>query len=132
MVYPDFLASTGYGTGDGLGGWNCRHHFYPYVEGVNRPAYTAEQLETIDQPPFEFEGKRYTQYEASQEQRRIERTIRKLQRRERAGKACGTEEGAADAAAARGKRLELQKAYERFSDVANLPIQRERMRVHYD
>ncbi|HHD2783806.1 phage minor capsid protein [Clostridium perfringens] len=22
--YPDFIESTGYGTGSGLGGWNCR------------------------------------------------------------------------------------------------------------
>lgn len=22
--YPDFVTSTGYGTGEGLGGWNCR------------------------------------------------------------------------------------------------------------
>lgn len=23
--YPDFVSSTGYGTGEGLGGWNCYH-----------------------------------------------------------------------------------------------------------
>lgn len=22
--YPDFVTVTGYGTGEGLGGWNCR------------------------------------------------------------------------------------------------------------
>ena len=28
--YEDFEAATGYGTGPGLCGWNCRHNFYPY------------------------------------------------------------------------------------------------------
>ena len=31
--YPDFVKSTGYGTGPGLCGWNCRHSFFPYFEG---------------------------------------------------------------------------------------------------
>ena len=31
--YPDFYASTGYGTGPGLCGWNCRHSFFPVIEG---------------------------------------------------------------------------------------------------
>ncbi|MEG1120527.1 MAG: phage minor capsid protein, partial [Bacteroidales bacterium] len=28
--HPDFRESTGYGTGAGLCGWNCRHNFYPF------------------------------------------------------------------------------------------------------
>ena len=28
--YEDFETATGYGTGPGLCGWNCRHNFYPY------------------------------------------------------------------------------------------------------
>lgn len=28
--YPDFVESTGYGTGGGLCGWNCRHNFMPF------------------------------------------------------------------------------------------------------
>jgi hypothetical protein len=27
--YPDFYEQTGYGTGPGLCGWNCRHSFFP-------------------------------------------------------------------------------------------------------
>ena len=27
--YPDFVEATGYGTGEGLCGWNCRHSFGP-------------------------------------------------------------------------------------------------------
>lgn len=32
--YPDFKSSTGYGTGAGLKGWNCRHDFFPYFEDM--------------------------------------------------------------------------------------------------
>ena len=28
--YKDFVKSTGYGTGGGLCGWNCRHSFIPF------------------------------------------------------------------------------------------------------
>lgn len=30
--YEDFEAATGYGTGPGLCGWNCRHNFYPFYK----------------------------------------------------------------------------------------------------
>ena len=30
MDYKDFKESTGYGTGGGLCGWNCRHTFIPF------------------------------------------------------------------------------------------------------
>ena len=30
--YKDFVKSTGYGTGGGLSGWNCRHfYFFSFV-----------------------------------------------------------------------------------------------------
>ena len=40
-------------------------------------AYTKKELENIDPPPFNFEGKEYTHYEATQQQRKIERAVRK-------------------------------------------------------
>ena len=44
--YPDLVKATGYGTGPGLGGWNCRHSMMPYYEGTTR-AYTDEELEEL-------------------------------------------------------------------------------------
>ena len=45
--YPYFYDATGYGTGDGLGGWNCRHSFFPYFEGLsvaaNAPTFSKEE-----------------------------------------------------------------------------------------
>lgn len=44
--YPDLVEATGYGTGPGLGGWNCRHSMFPYYEGMGR-VYTDEELEEL-------------------------------------------------------------------------------------
>lgn len=87
--YPDFAAATGYGRGDGLGGWNCRHSFYPYFEGVSKPAYTKQELAKMDAKNIHYNGKAYTEYEASQIQRYIERQIRRWKREERAMGAAG-------------------------------------------
>ena len=129
QVYPDFVETTGYGTGPGLGGWNCRHHYFPYIEGVSERTYTDEQLAHIDDDHnIEFEGKHYTAYEATQKQRQIERTVRKLKREQTAYKAAGlTEEE--QAVTARIRRLNAE--YKAFSEAAGLPMQRERMRVEY-
>lgn len=129
QVYPDFVETTGYGTGPGLGGWNCRHHYFPYIEGVSERTYTDDQLDHIDDKHnIDFEGKHYTAYEATQKQRQIERTVRKLKREKIAYKSAGlTEEE--QAVTARIRRL--NKEYKAFSEAAGLPMQRDRMRVEY-
>ena len=71
---------TGYGTVTGLKGANCRHDFYPVIEGISEPSYTEEELKNIDPPPFEYNGKTYTYYEATQRQRAMERSMRKTKR----------------------------------------------------
>lgn len=45
--YPSIVEATGYGTGPGLGGWNCRHNMFPYYEGTIR-TYTDKELEPIN------------------------------------------------------------------------------------
>ena len=77
---------------------------------------------------MDFEGKHYTAYEATQKQRQIERTVRKLKREQTAYKAAGlTEEY--QAVTTRIRRLNAE--YKAFSEAADLPLQRERMRVEY-
>lgn len=66
--YPDFVAVTGYGTVTGLCGANCRHSFGPYFEGQGNP---FEQFDAE-------ENKK--QYELEQQQRTLERRIRKTKR----------------------------------------------------
>lgn len=61
--FPPF-SLTGYGTGEGLGGWNCRHSFGP-GDGINNP---YKDIETADNVRME---------KLEQRQRALERRIRK-------------------------------------------------------
>lgn len=77
--YPPF-SETGYGTGPGLCGWNCRHNFHAYFPGISSPAYTKSMLKEYDAKSMEYNGVKYTEYEVSQMQRAHERKIREYKR----------------------------------------------------
>ena len=127
--YPDFEKTCGYGSVTGIGGANCRHSFWPYIEGVSERTYTGAELEAMkpeNRPKIQFEGREYDDYQAAQKQRQIERTIRKLKRRKTAFEAAGLDE---DAAAAGARLNILNQKYHAFSRAAGLPEQGERMRV---
>lgn len=127
--YPSIYEVCGLGYVDGLEGANCRHIRTAFVDGVMERTYTDKELEHIDDGhDVEFEGKRYTAYEATQKQRQIERTIRKLKREQTAYKAAGLEE---DAQTVTARIRRLNKEYRDFSEAAGLPLQRERMQVTY-
>ena len=64
--FPPF-SNTGYGTGEGLGGWNCRHSFGS-GDGVNNP---YKDIQTADNVKME---------KLEQRQRALERRIRKTKR----------------------------------------------------
>lgn len=65
----DFIKITGYGTGEGLCGWNCRHIFMPFYPGI-----TVNNTVDYDSA----ENKR--QYDLEQKQRAMERNLRNLRR----------------------------------------------------
>lgn len=71
---------TGYGTGSGLCGWNCRHSFFPFFEGLSESAYPREQLDEYKNKTVKYNDKEISYYEATQVQRRMEREIRKTKR----------------------------------------------------
>lgn len=127
-IYPNIYEVCGLGEVDGLEGANCKHRRFPWVEGVSERTYTDEQLANIDPPPFEFEGKKYSMYEATQKQRQIERTVRKLKREQAAYKAAGLTE---DEHAVSIRIRRLNSEYKAFSKAAGLPEQKERMKVLY-
>ena len=77
-------------------GWNCRHSFAPYFEG-SPPVYSQEELDKLDEPVYEVDGKKLTEYEAKSKQRYNERQIRRLKREEAAMKASGLESSEAAA-----------------------------------
>lgn len=74
----------GYGSGDGFKGWNCRHDWYPYFEGISRPAYSAQRLREYADKTVRYNGETIGYYDATQRQREMERRIRES-RRELAG-----------------------------------------------
>lgn len=128
-IYPSIYDVCGLGTVDGLEGANCRHRHFPWVEGVSERTYTDEQLAHIDDGlGCTFDGKTYTAYEATQMQRRIERTIRKQKRLKNAYSVAGLEE---DATAANIKLRRLNAKYKEFSKAAGLSEQPERLNVLY-
>lgn len=95
--YPDFEAATGYGTGAGLCGWNCRHTFFSiFPELGPAPAWTQADLEALNARDIEWNGKKYTAYEISQMQRARERNVRRWKKRYLAEDAAGLD--ATDAA----------------------------------
>lgn len=77
--YPSFVESTGYGTGPGLGGWNCRHTFSAYFEGMPR-AWSDEELEQLKNETVEYKGEQIPRYVAQQRMREMERSVRKYRR----------------------------------------------------
>ena len=123
--YPDFVSSTGYGTGPGLCGWNCRHSFFPYFEGQGNPyeRYDDEENKEL--------------YERTQQQRAMERGIRKT-KREREVLADAAEKAPDDETKAKlreslgktEKRLKKQnKAYREYCDKYDLRPLPERLRI---
>lgn len=95
-VSGQFEAATGYGTGAGLCGWNCRHTFFAIFPELGAPpAWTQESLEKLDARDIEYSGKKYTRYEISQMQRARERTVRKYKRRYLAETEAGVDNTAA-------------------------------------
>ena len=124
--YPSIYDVCGWGRVDGLEGANCRHHHFPFVEGVSTRTYTDEQLANIDPQPFEYQGRTYTAYEATQKQRQLETSMRKYKRDVIGYEAAGLTEDAQDAAIKLGR---LSKEYKEFSKVAGMRTQPERAQV---
>lgn len=69
MAYPDFLKSTGYGTGEGLHGYGCRHSFSAGWDFTPEP-YTPEQLakmtaQELETKEYEWKDRRGVSYKRS-------------------------------------------------------------------
>lgn len=112
-----------------IGTLNCGHSAMPIIMGLNDPQYTDEELERFrldNEQGFEYEGKHYTQYEATQRQRGLERSIRKKKRQILIDEKLGdTEQLPID----QTRYVVLRDEYRRFSKAAGLRTQQERMNV---
>lgn len=76
--YRNFEEATKYGSGEGLGGWNCRHSWYPYFPGISHKVFEKYNLKENEEL-----------YNITQEQRYNERMIREWDRRNQVCKAAG-------------------------------------------
>lgn len=124
--YEDFESATGYGTGAGLCGWNCRHTFFVvFPELGSPPAWTQESLEALNARDIEYDGRLYTRYEISQIQRARERAVRKWKRRYLAEDAAG-----ADTAASAVRLRQARQSLTDFTRATGGRVDSARTSVH--
>lgn len=120
----------GLGTVTGLCGANCYHSYSPFIKGVDKPTYSEEELDRMNEEenaPKEYNGKQYTAYEAQQRQRRLETAMRA----DRQQIELLTQGGADDdtITGAKAKYFQRQDEYVKFSKAMGLPQQWERITV---
>lgn len=72
----DFVTCTGYGSGERVCGWNCRHNFHPVWPRISKRNYSPEKLAELSAKNIEYNGRRYSQYEIDQMRRELERLVR--------------------------------------------------------
>ena len=108
---------------------NCYHYVFYGIAGVSKPNYTDEELNNIlkeNETEIELDGQKYTIYEMSQIQRRLETNIRKQKDLQIIGRASGNKEIVENA---QRKITELTHKYKQVSDISGLPYKRDRLRV---
>ena len=106
---------------------NCLHFKFSILLGISQPAHDKDQLEQFkanDKKTFEFEGKKYTGYEGTQLQRRIENAVKNNKDLHDVAKAAGNKELEREA---REKINLLTSKYHQLSKASGLPTKMERM-----
>lgn len=121
----------GLGTVTGLCGANCYHSYSPFIKGVDKPTYSEEELDRMNEEentPKEYNGKEYTAYEAQQRQRQLETAMRA----DRQKIELLTQGGANDdtITGAKVRYFQRQDEYVKFSKAMGLPEQWERVTVN--
>ena len=116
------------GDVQGLCGANCYHDYSPVIPGISEPTYTDEELEEMnrqEKESVEYNGKKYTKYEALQRQRRLETTMRAQRQEMQLLKEGGADED--DLINCRARYHGTSQEYTAFSKAMGLPQQRERV-----
>lgn len=110
-----------------IGTLNCGHVAFPIILGINSPQYSEAELTDLrrqNEVGITYQGKHYTGYEATQMQRKIERSIRMQKNRILVDKATGDiDKRTIDQI----KLRQLNEEYRRFSQAAGLRTESERM-----
>ena len=122
--YPNFYEATGYGSGPGLCGYNCRHNFHPFYPGLSTPAYSGEMLAEYAAKDYLYNDKKYTEYEVSQMQRYYERARRRWKREYLMQEAAGL-----DTTEASVKLRSYMEKLKNLEEQTGMPSQHDRMIV---
>lgn len=112
-----------------IGEYNCRHFVFSIVLGVNQPSYSNKMLNEMNresQSIIEYEGKKYTAYEATQVQRKLETAIRKEKDRQIIARASGDKDGVGTA---QSNISTLTQKYNDFSKKAGLDTYKNKLTV---
>lgn len=112
-----------------IGEYNCRHFVFSIVLGVNQPSYSQKKLNKMNKESrsiIEYEGNKYTKYEATQVQRKLETAIRKEKDRQIIARASGDKDGVG---IAQSNISTLTNKYNDFSKNAGLDIYKNRLSV---
>ncbi|RJW76301.1 hypothetical protein DXA32_19995 [Subdoligranulum sp. OF01-18] len=114
-----------------IGTLSCKHIAWPIKLGVDSPQWTDEQLAEMareNAKGITYEGRHYTQYEATQQQKALENSIRQCKDHI----AAAQEEGKLGSGELRSSRIllrQLNAEYKRFSAAAGLRTAPERLRA---
>lgn len=114
--YPNFRTATGFGTGEGLCGWNCRHSFYPYFEGLS--TLSADKID---------EEKNERVYSLQQKKRALERQLGRYTKKQKVYSVGGVDTGVVTQKIIKTKKaianvnelLEFEYKYPHFIDVTD-------------
>lgn len=108
-----------------IGTLNCYHTLRAIILGISRPVYSEEELQEFKRKSNELidiDSKKYTRYECTQLQRKIETKIRKLKDRKELLKAAGDDVGVREC----NRKIRLLK------DKYNEITQKAGLDAHYD
>lgn len=108
---------------------NCYHYVFSIILGVSKPEYNDKQLRQIiddNNKGIEIDGKHYTNYEATQLQRKLERKIREQKDVQILAKASGNKELIDKS---QSNITTLTRKYKEVSQVSNLPTKANRLKV---
>ena len=112
-----------------IGEYNCRHFIFSIVLGVNQPSYSEKMLNQMNkesQSIIEYEGNKYTAYEATQVQRKLETAIRQQKDRQIIARASGNKDVVGEAQ----KNITiLTSKYNEFSKIVGLDTYKKRLNV---
>lgn len=112
--------ATGYPSDPlGLCGYNCRHSFYVFFEGISEPNQWDPEP-----APVTVNGRDYDYYHATQRQRQMERQIRATKREIEAQRTLG-----GDTKELQSKLRKQTADYKRFSAEVGIRSKTERLRV---